>query len=143
MIVCKQKNRAITYSVFVVPAGLEPAAHGLENRCSIQLSYGTISLNCLPIFGDANKRKKLNLKKYQWKYFKIFIELLLNQHFQFNLSKAKKPYSALLLFYFPPNLPTISSKIGCNCTAFLYPIINSDFLVLGFIKTVAGYPLIW
>jgi hypothetical protein len=49
-------------------------------------------LNCLPIFGDAKKRKKMNLKKYQWKYLKIFIELLLNQHFQFNLSKVKKPY---------------------------------------------------
>ena len=25
---------------FVVPLGLEPRAYGLENRCSIQLSYG-------------------------------------------------------------------------------------------------------
>ncbi len=56
----KQKNRAIACSVFVVPAGLEPAAHGLENHCSIQLSYGTVSLNCLTIFGDANKQKNLN-----------------------------------------------------------------------------------
>jgi hypothetical protein len=24
----------------VIPAGLEPATYGLENRCSIQLSYG-------------------------------------------------------------------------------------------------------
>ena len=26
----------------VIPLGLEPRAYGLENRCSIQLSYGTI-----------------------------------------------------------------------------------------------------
>lgn len=26
----------------VVPVGLEPTTYGLENRCSIQLSYGTI-----------------------------------------------------------------------------------------------------
>ena len=27
---------------FVLPAGLEPAADGLEIRCSIQLSYGSM-----------------------------------------------------------------------------------------------------
>lgn len=30
------------FVLVVVPAGLEPATYGLENRCSIQLSYGTI-----------------------------------------------------------------------------------------------------
>jgi hypothetical protein len=28
-------------AILVVPAGLEPATYGLENRCSIQLSYRT------------------------------------------------------------------------------------------------------
>ena len=31
----------------VRPAGLEPAAYGLEIRCSIQLSYGRFNLNSL------------------------------------------------------------------------------------------------
>ena len=63
LIVYKQKKPSNYLLGFVVPAGLEPAAYGLENRCSIQLSYGTISLNCLPIFGDANKQKKIEPRK--------------------------------------------------------------------------------
>ena len=34
------------YTVSIPPAGIEPAAHGLGNRCSIQLSYGGINHAC-------------------------------------------------------------------------------------------------
>lgn len=35
----------------VFPAGLEPATFGLENRCSVHLSYGNILL-LHPVFSD-------------------------------------------------------------------------------------------
>lgn len=38
---------------FVVPLGFEPRAAGLENLCSIQLSYGT---GCAKTRGKVNKR---------------------------------------------------------------------------------------
>jgi hypothetical protein len=34
------------------PAGLEPAAYGLEIRCSVQLSYGRIRLKTTPFFAE-------------------------------------------------------------------------------------------
>ena len=40
----KRKKTGNDFSIkfpFVVPLGLEPRAYGLENRCSIQLSYRT------------------------------------------------------------------------------------------------------
>ena len=43
---------------FVIPAGFEPTTHSLEGCCSIQLSYGTNSLNCgLPLFSGAKIHK--------------------------------------------------------------------------------------
>ncbi len=35
------EDKLISQSHEVIPAGFEPAAAGLENLCSIQLSYGT------------------------------------------------------------------------------------------------------
>ena len=31
----------LSFTVFVIPLGLEPKTHSLEGCCSIQLSYGT------------------------------------------------------------------------------------------------------
>ena len=44
----------------VVPIGFEPMAAGLENRCSIQLSYGTIlsKLALVKLFFEIAKVKK-------------------------------------------------------------------------------------
>jgi hypothetical protein len=36
------RSSPVALEKVVIPAGLEPATLGLENRCSIQLSYGTI-----------------------------------------------------------------------------------------------------
>lgn len=45
------KEKALDFSkAFVPPIGFEPMTYGLENRCSIQLSYGGI-LN--PIINDV------------------------------------------------------------------------------------------
>lgn len=42
---------------FVVPLGFEPRAAGLENLCSIQLSYGT---SFVKTKGKVNKRNVQN-----------------------------------------------------------------------------------
>jgi site-specific DNA recombinase len=41
---CKKEKHPVNemLSLLVAPLGLEPRTYGLENRCSIQLSYGTI-----------------------------------------------------------------------------------------------------
>ena len=36
----RRENRCHLFDFMVRPAGFEPAAYGLEVRCSIQLSYG-------------------------------------------------------------------------------------------------------
>ena len=41
---------------FVVPLGFEPRAAGLENLCSIQLSYGT---------GSVKTKRKVNKRNVQ------------------------------------------------------------------------------
>ncbi len=46
-----QTARGSAENLMVLPAGLEPATSGLENRCSIQLSYG--SLGALSLFLGA------------------------------------------------------------------------------------------
>ena len=38
----------------VIPAGFEPTTHSLEGCCSIQLSYGTITLSPLRTFASQN-----------------------------------------------------------------------------------------
>lgn len=40
----KAKTSVFFLQNYVVPPGLEPGTYGLENRCSIRLSYGTIQL---------------------------------------------------------------------------------------------------
>jgi hypothetical protein len=42
----------------VPPAGLEPATYGLENRCSIQLSYRGVCMTSLIIYD--NERQAIN-----------------------------------------------------------------------------------
>ena len=44
----------------VLPAGLEPATSGLENRCSIQLSYSFLA-NCAILFRNSNFDKQTRL----------------------------------------------------------------------------------
>lgn len=43
----------------VIPTGFEPVTHGLEGRCSIQLSYGTQ----LIIFSIQNSSLEFNVSK--------------------------------------------------------------------------------
>jgi|688.fasta_scaffold00717_7 hypothetical protein len=47
------------FTLVVVPAGLEPATYGLENRCSIQLSYGTILSNNILLIWSAKIKNKI------------------------------------------------------------------------------------
>ena len=37
----------------VIPPGLEPGTYSLEDCCSIQLSYGTKSTECLNLLKDS------------------------------------------------------------------------------------------
>ncbi len=50
---CHLKAVTKTNFNFVHPSGFEPETDGLENRCSIQLSYGCFYL----VFTDANIKK--------------------------------------------------------------------------------------
>lgn len=53
-ILTQKKEQKSLLLEFVIPAGFEPTTHSLEGCCSIQLSYGTNSLNCgLPLFSGA------------------------------------------------------------------------------------------
>ena len=45
------------------PAGIEPATYGLENRCSIQLSYGVV--------GGQNTAQKLMRPVFRAAEFEI------------------------------------------------------------------------
>ena len=44
------------FFVYVIPAGFEPTTHSLEGCCSIQLSYGTITLSHIGLL-----RRKIKL----------------------------------------------------------------------------------
>ena len=52
--------------LIVIQAGFEPTTYGLEGRCSIQLSYGTI-LNC--------GAKVMLFVKYQKHFYTFFVSI--------------------------------------------------------------------
>ena len=47
-ILIQKKEQKSLLLKFVIPAGFEPTTHSLEGCCSIQLSYGTITLCFYP-----------------------------------------------------------------------------------------------
>lgn len=51
----KWRHRRLLKSEIVTPPGFEPGTYGLENRCSILLSYGAIFKRCKYRMHEAKK----------------------------------------------------------------------------------------